>query len=70
MIILKVLVTGANGYLGQGIVKKMLDNGHQVIAADIKMDHVDKRAERFECDFSEIEEPFDRSEERRVGKEC
>lgn len=59
MIILKVLVTGANGYLGQGIVKKMLDNGHQVIAADIKMDHVDKRAERFECDFSEIEEPFD-----------
>ena len=29
---MKILVTGANGYLGQGIVKELLDNGHNVVA--------------------------------------
>lgn len=27
---MKILVTGANGYLGQGVVKALLDNGHSV----------------------------------------
>nr|MCR5639685.1 NAD-dependent epimerase/dehydratase family protein [Lachnospiraceae bacterium] len=29
---MKILVTGANGYLGQGIVKHILDHGHEVVA--------------------------------------
>ena len=29
---MKILVTGANGYLGQGILKGLLDNGHEVVA--------------------------------------
>ena len=41
---MKILVTGANGYLGQGIVHQILDDGHTVIAADFKTDHVDDRA--------------------------
>ena len=28
---MKILVTGANGYLGQGVVKALLDNGHSVV---------------------------------------
>lgn len=32
---MKILVTGANGYLGQGVVKALLDNGHSVVAADV-----------------------------------
>ena len=33
---MKVLVTGANGYLGSGIVKELLDDGIDVIATDFK----------------------------------
>ena len=33
---MKILVTGANGYLGQGIVSALLDDGAEVVAADIK----------------------------------
>ena len=38
---MKILVTGANGYLGQGIVKELLDIGHNVVAADFKTTYVD-----------------------------
>ena len=40
---MKILVTGANGYLGQGVVKALLDNGHSVVAADFKTNYVDGR---------------------------
>ena len=40
---MKILVTGANGYLGQGVVKALLDNGHSVVAADFKTNYVDFR---------------------------
>lgn len=43
---MKILVTGANGYLGQGVVKALLDNGHSVVAADFKTNYVDDRAEK------------------------
>ena len=39
---MKILVTGANGYLGQGVVKALLDNGHSVVAADFKTNYVDR----------------------------
>ena len=40
---MKILVTGANGYLGQGVVKALLDNGHSVVAADFKTNYVDQK---------------------------
>jgi len=55
---MKILVTGANGYLGQGVVKSILDNGHQVVAADFKTTYVDNRAQRRECDLFNIENPY------------
>ena len=55
---MKILVTGANGYLGQGIVKHILDKGNTVIAADFKVDHVDKRADRRECNLFSVEDPY------------
>ena len=39
---MKIVVTGANGYLGKGVVKKLLDHGNEVIANDIKDDYIDK----------------------------
>ncbi len=41
---MKILVTGANGYIGRYVVKELLDRGHEVIAADVKFDEVDSRA--------------------------
>lgn len=56
---MKILITGANGYLGQGIVKAVLDNGNDVIAADFKTDLVDKRAVIKTCDLFSIDNPYD-----------
>ena len=55
---MKILVTGANGYLGQGIVKHILDCGNEVVAADFKVDHIDERATRIPCDLFSIEDPL------------
>jgi len=55
---MKILVTGANGYLGQGIVKHILDCGNEVVAADFKTDHVDERADRKACNLFEVEDPY------------
>lgn len=40
----KIVVTGANGYLGRHVVKQLLDTGYNVIAVDIQTDHIDDRA--------------------------
>lgn len=55
---MKILVTGANGYLGQGIVKAILERGNQVMAVDFNVNHVDERAEKIPCNLFEIENPY------------
>ena len=56
---MKTLVTGANGYLGQGIVKVLLDRGVDVVAADFATQHIDDRAQRMACNLFEIENPYE-----------
>lgn len=41
---MKILVTGANGYIGNHVVKTLLDKGNEVIAVDFKSDSIDNRA--------------------------
>ena len=56
---MKILVTGANGYLGQGIVKQLLDDGAEVIAVDFDLSFVDERATKMHCDLFDVENPFE-----------
>ncbi|GAA5350279.1 NAD-dependent epimerase/dehydratase family protein [Streptococcus uberis] len=56
---MKILVTGANGYLGKGVVKELLDKGYQVIATDFKSNYIDSRATIFEEDLFKIDNPFE-----------
>lgn len=56
---MKILVTGANGYLGTGVVKQLCDDGLEVIAAcHSRTDVIDERAEIKQCDIFSIEDPF------------
>lgn len=55
----RVLVTGANGYIGRHVVKSLLDMGAHVLAVDIRMDGLDPRAEIVQADiFSDQEGLF------------
>lgn len=56
---MKILVTGANGYLGQGIVKHILNSSNEVVAADFRVDHVDIRAELMPGNLFEIDNPYE-----------
>jgi len=47
----KILVTGAGGYIGRHIVKKLLEHDVQVIATDLYVGEIDKRAHIIESDI-------------------
>lgn len=56
---MKILVTGANGYLGQGVTKELLDRGFNVIANDFSDEKIDKRANIKVANLFEVEDPYD-----------
>lgn len=56
---MKILVTGAGGFLGRGIVKKLLDNGVDVIATDVQNNNIDQRAEIKIGDIFSLQKPYE-----------
>lgn len=45
---MKVLITGASGYIGRHVVKEFLENGHEVYVSDFTYKGVDERAIRID----------------------
>lgn len=41
---MKILITGANGYIGSKVVKQLCDYGVEVVATDMNNHNIDKRA--------------------------
>lgn len=55
----KVLVTGANGYIGTHVVRELLSRGHEVVACDLSFDAVPQGASCLKMDiFSSSEDLF------------
>ena len=55
---MKILVTGANGYLGSGVVKQLLDDGMDVVANGHDNEFIDSRAKYIEGDLFDIQDPY------------
>lgn len=53
---MKILVTGANGYIGRHVVKALLDKNACVVACDINTDEVDERAEKINFNLFNLPE--------------
>ena len=48
---MRIIVTGANGYIGRHVVKTLLSLGISVAAVDKETTHIDSRAERYAIDI-------------------
>jgi len=56
----KILITGAGGYIGRHVVKKLLEHNVQVVATDLYVDEIDRRAQIIKADiFREEEDLFE-----------
>lgn len=51
---MKILITGANGYIGRHVVKELLDRGYQVVATDISLNDVDNRADKIQFNIFDL----------------
>lgn len=57
----RIFVTGANGYIGSHVVTSLINNGHQVVAADINNTHINPRADFIKLNIFEDKEIMKRA---------
>lgn len=55
---MKVLVTGANGYIGIGVVQQLLKMGHEVVATDFMLNNISDNATKIETDIFSVIDPY------------
>ncbi|WP_312066632.1 NAD-dependent epimerase/dehydratase family protein [Leuconostoc lactis] len=56
---MKILVTGANGFLGRGIVDEIIKTGHTVVAAGFETNKVSSDAIRINGDMFDVADPYE-----------
>lgn len=56
---MKILITGANGYLGRGVTKSLLAEGYSIIATDINDFDIDSKIEKKICNIFELDNPYE-----------
>lgn len=56
---MRVLVTGANGYLGSGVVDRLIQDGIETIATDFTGENVNNKAMFIPADLFAVEKPYD-----------
>lgn len=56
---MRILVTGANGYLGTGVVAQLLKDGANVVAADFFTEDIPEGAEKTACDLFSVDRPYE-----------
>lgn len=56
---MKVLVTGANGYVGQGVVEELVKRNVVTVATDFELSHVNQEAILKATDLFALEDPFE-----------
>ena len=56
---MKILVTGANGYLGCGVVESLLKDGMEVIATDFQKENINEKATIITANLFEVENPYE-----------
>jgi nucleoside-diphosphate-sugar epimerase len=54
----KILITGANGYIGQGVVSEFVQRGVDVIASDISIDNIKDDICKISGNIFELEDPY------------
>lgn len=57
---MKIVITGANGYVGANLVRICLNAGHKVLAVDINNDYIDKRADFLNINIFSDDSVFER----------
>lgn len=56
---MRILVTGANGYIGTGVVEALLALNQNVIATDFNVDGIDSHAKTIAGNIFETKNPYD-----------
>ena len=56
---MKVLVTGADGYLGKGVVEELVRKNHFVISAGLNAEDMNKATVIKKSNIFDIENPFE-----------
>lgn len=56
---MKILVTGANGYIGTGVINNLVRENFKIIATDFSCDRIKESVKKVECNLFAVDNPFD-----------